>query len=183
MDTDVAIRFLREFHGDALWVLTAIHNGGIATQTFDAQRADQAQRFIRRYAERGWNLYFLPATPHGVLGKKPSKSDIASTRWLWVDLDPRVDEDLAGERERLLGLLTHNLPNSVPGPPTLIVDSGRGFWGYWRLKEPAGIEAEEFMRELERIFSADKCHNIDRVARLPGTLNTKTGERACVITV
>lgn len=181
-----AVEFLRAFHGDknCTWVLTAIapeRKGGIVTATFPATSWSAAAEFVERWdGER--NVYFLPAWPAGMLRKKPAKGDIAHTNYLWVDLDPRAGEELTEERQRILSLLLEP-PSAIPGPPTFVVDSGRGYWGFWRLADPAGVEAEDHMREMERIFGADSCHNIDRIARLPGTINMKTGERACVVSV
>ena len=118
---------------------------------------------------------------------KGTKKDVASVQWLWVDIDPRDGEPLGAERARILGMLTVALPEGVP-PPTLVVDSGRGYWGLWRLAEPvempdpdtpewdaARASVEDRNRALERAFGADACHNLDRVMRLPGTRNHKPG--------
>lgn len=182
-ETEEAIAFLRKFHGADSWVLTAIDpekKGSIVTRTFTSVAWSAAKDFIDAHDGKR-NVYFLPASITGMLNKKPSKDDIAHTRWLWVDIDPRAGEDLDEERVRILELLTTNLPEIVPGPPTLVVDSGRGYWGFWRLTEPARLEAEDYMRALEIEFRADSCHNIDRIARLPGTVNLKTGRRACIV--
>lgn len=91
---------------------------------------------------------------------------------------------MAGERARILALLTTNLPPGVP-PPTLIVDSGRGYWGFWQLPDTCTDVAriEGVNRRLANLFGAlgDDCWNINRVGRLPGTVNRKTGELAAVV--
>ncbi len=64
-------------------------------------------------------------------------------------------------------------------PPSIIVFSGGGYQAYWKLKEPLEIngdiakaeDAKRYNMQLERIFKADSCHNIDRIMRLPGTIN------------
>ena len=57
--------------------------------------------------------------------------------------------------------------------------SGGGYQAFWKLEEPLTLdgsdrEAEEAKRwnlQIEFILKADNCHNIDRVMRLPGTIN------------
>lgn len=190
MKADASIEFLREFHGDALWVLVAIHpdrsKNICITRTFLQGEEAKARIFIDRW-NGTYNLYFLIAEPKGVPTKKPRKTDILRTFYFWVDVDPRTGEDLDEERERIRRLCTSNLPEGVP-EPTFVVDSGRGYWCFWRLVDPVVIDgdldlarnAELYNIELERRFGADSCHNIDRIARLPGTLNMKTKEFSIV---
>ena len=82
----------------------------------------------------------------------------------------------------MLALLSTNLPQAMPRP-NRVIDSGRGYWGYWKLDKPVPvgggtnnvniplIEAvESYGRGIEQAFGdnfADGCHNIDRIARLP----------------
>ena len=117
-------------------------------------------------------------------------------RRLWIDLDPQVNEPLETERAAILELLTTNLPKGMPRP-NRVIDSGRGYWGYWGLATPQPVdgstdnvngpltEAVECRgRGIEQAFGdrfADGCRNIDRIARLPGTINTKTGRPAHVL--
>ncbi|MBU0645034.1 MAG: hypothetical protein KKA78_17795 [Alphaproteobacteria bacterium] len=125
-------------------------------------------------------------------GPKARKEDVASVGWLWVDIDPRAGEDLEAERGRIFRLVTVDLPkfrdgSTVP-PPTLVIDSGRGFWALWRLSAPvvmpdagdpgwgdAVADFEARVCALEVAFEADSCHDIARVMRLPGTVNRKPG--------
>ncbi|MDN5787890.1 DUF5906 domain-containing protein [Pseudorhodobacter sp.] len=134
------------------------------------------------------NTYVSIATLRpGWDGAKAKKEHVVSVGWLWVDVDPRAGEDLESERTRILALLTVNLPKGIP-IPTLVIDSGRGFWALWRLSEPvvlpdagdpgwvdavADFEARNYA--LEIAFGADACHDIARVMRLPGTVNRKPG--------
>jgi predicted P-loop ATPase len=127
----------------------------------------------------------------GTLHKKASKKDVAEARHLWIDLDPRPDKPLEAERAAMLALLTTNLPQGMPRP-NRVIDSGRGYWGYWKLATPQPVDGsgpfteavECYGRGIEQAFGdnfADGCHNIDRIARLPGTVNTKTGRLAHVL--
>lgn len=166
-----------------------------------ADRAGQ-QKFITDCSAAGFDLYFSPNPIKGTVHKKAKKNDVAEACYLWIDLDPRVNEPLEVERTKILGQLTTNLPKGMPRP-NRVIDSGRGYWGYWKLDKPAPVEGAvyndkgEFVRNnplteavecygkgIEQAFGdrfADGCRNIDRIARLPGTINTKTGQLARVL--
>ena len=86
----------------------------------------------------------------------------------------------------------------LPGLPTCVIDSGNGYWGFWDLAEPLSISGEtieerreqaaeygRYNRWVAEVFNeafnaglegiekevGDTCHNVDRIARLPFTLN------------
>ncbi|HMR31852.1 MAG TPA: DUF5906 domain-containing protein [Geminicoccaceae bacterium] len=177
--THTSIAFLRNHAPKGPWFLATFDpNHSLLCQVGEYETA---ARFIEARG-RTQNVYFLLGMPKGSPSKKPGKEDMAGSSWLWVDLDPRAGEDLEEERQRILKRLTTNLPPNIP-KPTAIIDSGRGFWGLWQLKEHCADnkEVEARNRGLGWDFSADACHNIDRVARLPGTINRKTGERARLV--
>ena len=134
-------------------------------------------------------IYFSPNPIKGTLHKKATKNDVVEARHLWIDLDPRPGEPLEAERAAMLALLTTNLPQGMPRP-NRVIDSGRGYWGYWKLATPQPVDGSQnnvngplteavecYGRGIEQAFGdrfADGCRNIDRIARLPGTINTKT---------
>ena len=180
---------LRLIHPDGPWHVSAKREKGFTGKVF-APGADGGAAGWAVAQNRTLNAYVsIAALRPGWKGDKATKADVASVGWLWVDLDPRAGEDLDLERARLLGLLTTDLPKGVP-PPSAIIDSGRGFWGLWRLREavvmpPADDPAwdaaravvEDRNRGLELAFGADACHNLERICRLPGTMNRKPGGR------
>lgn len=123
-------------------------------------------------------------------------------RWLWADREP-PGHDLE-KLDAWRATIDHKkYETGSPGLPTLTIDSGRGFWCFWKLKVahkldsfisgydengrpiiedgPATQRVEFFGRALETAYKSDKICNPDRVARLPGTINHKTGRRAFVI--
>ena len=60
--------------------------------------------------------------------------------------------------------------------PTCVIFSGGGYQGFWRLIEPVEINGNEddlklYNKHLELLLGGDKCHNVDRIMRLPGTVN------------
>jgi Family of unknown function (DUF5906) len=164
-------------------------------------------RWIERQRKLQRGVYFSPASLRPMeKAKKPKKIDIVAVRHLWVDIDPSGDVDPKDEaaldavRADILEFFgsTSGLP-----APTWIIDSGRGFWLIWELAEPlckpidapdgewlepheargagiiGAINAELEQRGVKA--HADACFNADRIARLPYTVNLKTGRLARAI--
>jgi hypothetical protein len=170
------IEFLKRFHPEGFWVLTAIQvdRKGIETVTFTPDQADKAKKWLNQRAGKA-NLYFMVNQPGRRLTKKATRDDIVSVGWLHVDIDGRSGEPLDRELDRIRDLLENKCP--VP-PPTVVINSGGGFQAFWRLIEPvptttlqAKSELTRYNKQLEIVFGGDSCHNIDRIMRLPNTLN------------
>jgi hypothetical protein len=191
--TSPPLQFLGDFFGTDKRHLVAIkkHEKKIEARHFDAADLAGQQKFITNHSDAGFDIYFSPNPIKGTLHKKAKKSDVAEARHLWIDLDPRVNEPLEAERAAMLAQLTTNLPKGIPRP-NRIIDSGRGYWGYWKLDKPAPVDGkgpltdivESYGKGIEQAFGdrfADGCRNIDRVARLAGTTNRKTGNVARVL--
>lgn len=175
-DTPAALDFLERWLPGGPWVLTAIST--------DRKRLDTATFTTRGPAEK-WlksrngklNIYFHVNPTLRPLTKKALREDIASLSWLHVDIDPRVGEDIEEERARALKLLQEP-PAGIPHP-TVIIFSGGGYQGFWKLADPLPIngdiekaeDAKRYNLQLEMLFGADNCHNVDRIMRLPGTVN------------
>ena len=180
-NTDAAVEFLSRWAPDGPWVLVAIEpdRKGIATRTFlaDELRSGVVREFVDHWNGRR-NLYFSVNRPRRATDKKLLREDINSLDWLHVDLDPRAGDDLGSERERIRHKLNGGLPTGVP-EPTVVIDSGGGYQAFWKLAEPLPLdgseaayqEAKRYNLQLEHLFKADSCHNVDRVMRLPGTVN------------
>jgi DNA-binding MarR family transcriptional regulator len=116
-----------------------------------------------------------------------SKADVAeTTNVVWLDLDPRagVESDreqvLISESERNLDAL-----RALGTTPSVFIFSGRGSWAYWKLdRHVSQVEAEALMRRLYAQFRREGSeHDIGRVARMPGSVNEKTGLQAFVMGV
>ena len=175
-NTVEAIGFLKNWRKGGPWVLTAIppNGGNTSTKTFAPAQETIMKSWID--ANQGkFNLYFTVNPIFHPMNKKPKKSDIRGLAGLHVDVDPRVGEDLQSERDRALKILRAFEPI-----PTVIIDSGGGYQGFWLLDEEELINASEkrlaeleaYNIKIEEILQADRCHNIDRIMRLPGTINT-----------
>lgn len=175
-NTAAALAFLLLWAPEGPWTLTGIvPDGAIETRTF--MRSDQVamEKWIDRYQGKR-NLYFQVNPPLRPLDNKATKEDIASLRCLHVDLDPRAGEDPEREKARILTQLKGYDP-----PPTVIIDSGGGYQGFWMLDPGPELaingevakaeELERYNLQLERAFGGDHCHNVDRIMRLPGTVN------------
>lgn len=176
-----SLDFLAVFHPGGPWVLTAIEpdGPGVVTRTFS--QLEDVRPWLEEYnGRKRWGTYFTvnPILDGLGLKSKAARTDIKELAWLYVDIDPQAGEDIVEERERIQALLTTSLPEDVP-PPTTIVFSGGGLQGFWKLKEPFPIdgdleranEAALWNKGLEIAFGADSCHNVDRVMRIPGTIN------------
>ncbi|WP_156441665.1 primase-helicase family protein [Sphingomonas sp. CCH16-B10] len=141
---------------------------------------DAARAFIA--AHHGDDLYFAIAERRDAVVGKPAKADCIGARWAWVDLDPPKGltdpAALEGWRaEQIEALAASDLPR-----PPVVINSGRGLWALWRLTRRVDPdEAEAINRALAATLGADHCHNIDRVARVPFTRNSKTGALATVL--
>lgn len=95
-----------------------------------------------------------------------TKEDMLGTKVLWVDADD--------EHKPLYTF-----------PPSMIVQSGHGWHLYWILESPLEQEVAEHLNKqlIADIPTADPaCFNINRVLRVPGTLNTKDPPRPVTFT-
>ena len=184
-DTQVALDFLQKWEVIGPWVLTAISTDkkSIITKAFKEDDLETMGPWIDQHNGIR-NIYFNVNPSRLLMDKKSERANVQSLAWLHVDIDPRVGEDHTEERERALGLL-QKPPVGVP-VPTVIIDSGGGYQGFWALEKPFQIdglpenyeEAARYNKQLEILFHADNCHNVDRIMRLPGTVNIPDKKKA-----
>ena len=182
-NVDAAIEFLKRWEPSAGWTLTAIDpdkRGAIQTQTFDKAQEKEARAWITFWQGKR-NIYFSVNRPRQNLSSKADKADIGWLVALHVDIDPdkkTKPEDLGAEQARILASLKAAKPT-----PTVIIYSGGGYQGFWRLREALEVEPghiehlESYNRGLEKALAGDKCHNIDRIMRLPGTINLPNAKK------
>lgn len=173
-----SVAFLRRVHPSTFWTLTAIPVDEGRTSTSSFTGADD--RDLLPWLERmgaNHNIYYALNPLRRPLTSKAKREDVKAMAWLHVDVDPRAGEDIEAEQERAVGLLREP-PGDLP-KPTAIIFSGGGYQALWRLDTPVEIngqanayeEAKRYNQQLELIFGADNCHNVDRIMRLPGTIN------------
>jgi hypothetical protein len=178
-----SIAFLKAFHPAGPWVLTAIPPDGkkIETKTYGPKSVTSAKKWIGDHAGK-CNLYFSVNLPNRKLDKKATRADIDTVQWLHVDIDARAGEPLEDELVRIRTLLTERCPVL---PPTVIVFSGGGYQAFWRLAEPipvggqlaAAEEVARYNKQLELELGGDSCSNVDRIMRLPDTMNIPSAKK------
>lgn len=183
-DHDASVDFLKWYAPQGMWVLMAIATDkkSINTQTFVPADEHLLRAWLKEHGSK--NIYFHVNPTTRALRKKAEREDVKELAWLHVDIDPRVGEDIESERARALGLLQQ--PRDGIPKPSAIIFSGGGYQGFWRLEDPMPINGEETAYEeaklynlaLELSFGADHCHNVDRIMRLPGTINWPDKKKA-----
>jgi len=178
-DFPASVAFLSWWRPAGPFVLTAISNDKLAvvTETF---RADEESRLLAwlkaQNVDSKRNVYFHVNSTLRSLTKKAEKTDMATLDWIHVDVDPMAGKNIDDERARILAMLAAH--EGLP-PPSCTVFSGGGYQSFWRLKEPARIDGdlakaedlERYNLQAELLLGADRCHNVDRIMRLPGTIN------------
>lgn len=142
---------------------------------------------IHEMNERGYSCYFGCAVrnrmyaPEETINEKTGEyytkyqrgkaHDAQCVTMLWVDVDKPGDE---GRRQLLSG---------IAAPPSVLLNSGGGWHGYWLLTEPhlTGLQShrDETVRTLKGMAIAcggdTAVADLARVMRLPGFINTKPG--------
>jgi hypothetical protein len=173
-DYAASVDFLLKFRPGGPWVLTSIgvDRKSIATATFTEPEAIRS--WLERFGKSD-NVYFSVNPTRSPMNKKPSAKDVETMDWLHVDVDPLPGERLTEAQPRILKAL-----QGFDVPPTLIIASGGGYQAFWRLDEPFPIQGDPDKYENAKLYNlglekkfegADSCHNVDRIMRLPGTIN------------
>lgn len=149
------------------------------------ETVEQGERFFARGGETDSYICGNPVKP-GTVGK-PSDADILEARVLLVDCDPiKTDQDPKGTSQEardaawdLASAIFDHFQDHAS-----LVDSGRGGQVWLRVspftprKKLLKWIAENFVSDLAKV---DPTHNVDRLMRLPGSVNTRTGELVTVI--
>ncbi len=168
------IRWWREWpHDDGRVLIVTFapdKKGASVSRCFD--HPEQEDEFVKWVQERNAtrNCYFAVNPTQERMQKKPTRDDVAAMTWLFVDCDQRAGEDPTQERKRILS----TLQNAVPAP-TAIIDSGNGYQAFWRLSNRVPNDPL-YNLKLELDLGGDCCHNVDRILRLPDTVNRKPGK-------
>ncbi|MDX0440634.1 hypothetical protein GOD94_06115 [Sinorhizobium medicae] len=164
-NTDETIEFLEKMYpGERRHLVSIPLKGRLEASTFLTNEDDDIRAWIEaRQGEA--NLYFHVNALYGtVANRKANKADVSAALFLHVDID---DPNAA---ERLL---------SFSPSPTVVVFSGGGFHGYWKLAEPTNDfdRVESINMSLANLLGGDSCHNIDRIMRLAGTVNIPNAKK------
>lgn len=137
------------------------------------RRPLDAARFMR--ACEGWDVYIQlnPCSTPGLV--RPAARDCAVLQALLVDADPTGETTAAWDW--------------TPVGDAVAIDSGRGRQFWLRFDPPAPPEkvghAEAFLRNLRAPEGVriDATYDLPRLARMPGTVNSRTGRQARILSV
>ena len=164
--------FLAQVGGDAIQLVTFPAAGGPSqARWFGADAAGAAAWAAERNAA-GANVYWSANVVRAGLNKKASKEDVTAIRYAQVDIDPpkgggSFDKAAAAARLR-----------SAEVPPHVIVDSGGGVQALWRVDGLDTPAVEAINRSLITEFGGDPaCWNVDRILRVPGTINLPNAKK------
>lgn len=174
------------YEGSGFAEFRAFKDGGSARQKFVpleflADHHKEIFRWSHELNEQGYGIYA------GVLPRKANrgrKEDVMSAAWMWADLDFKLGgEDTVMERIATLPAKQY---------PHMLVLSGNGVHAYWRLSKLIEFTRKEIITRFETALhgfqtmvqpGTDSVQDISRVLRLPGTFNTKKGDRKHVALV
>jgi len=125
------------------------------------------ENFVSNYQDKT-NVFFGIATRNGNRG---TKANIINIPGVWADIDILSKAHPNGiPRDKADKLL-----RECPINPTFVIESGNGYQGYWKFKEPTdNIDIIEYTNhQLMDYFGSDNVRNADRIFRLPDTINWK----------
>ena len=160
-----SIESFLETIGRDLHLCSIVPDGNCTGRWFGAD-VPAATEWAAAESLAGRNVYWTTNQVAKGCNKKPSKADIVAARFAHVDIDPPKDGGPIDKLQTQAELV------ALPFPPTLIIDSGGGLQAFWRLSGPASLaEVESVNQSLAERLGGDHCHNIDRLMRLPGTVN------------
>lgn len=164
-----AIRFIRWLGQKTPAVYT------LGTELWPVYRTD-GKTSLQDILNENQNTYFSPAQTISGLKKKALKTELVSTCFVHVDMDPIDGQDPVKEQDRLYTLVSDGRPSAVPAP-SCVIASGRGVQCLWRLKHPIALpEGQDTVEQvnlwlMEQLLAPAGTHNVDRILRLPGSWN------------
>ena len=166
---------------DLLLEIRCIHptNGQVRSIWSNIHERDSILKQAKQLNQQGYGVYFAPCLRTGKKGNAQSASYVSA---LWVDIDCENDPK---QRENALKRLAE-----FDLKPSVIVDSGGGWHGYWLLKQPYTLETDDdrtyianILKGLFQVLGGDEGYvkSVASVMRLPSTINTKPERNsACV---
>ena len=164
-NTTEAVEFLRKMLPDHRRHLVAIDSiGRVVAKTFEVGKEGAMADWID--ARQGLaNVYVhVNELKPDVVDRKAKKEDVARAHFVHVD----IDDEQAFDRLR-----------GFEPAPTAVVHSGGGCHTYWQLRQPSkDLERVEAVNiALAKALGGDNCHNIDRIMRVPGTVNLPNAKK------
>jgi hypothetical protein len=190
---DEAVDFLERLRPGGPWVLSAILPDG-PIETITALTPSDVRAFVARYDGKR-NIYFGVNPTREVLNRKAAKTDIAAIEYVLADCDPNPDETSAEAKARYCTQLER-----FELRPSFVIDSGNGIQLLWRLSAPIVLDnpvpgeagklsySPEDQAKIDDVESRNAAvmlqlnakagtQNIDRILRLPGTINLPNAKK------
>ena len=171
------VRLWLELTGTGHITLTAIPpaGGATTTATFAPIRVEAMGRWLQIHQAANKNVYFQVNETHPQCARKPAKGDIIAALCRRADVDPMDDDyPYMDERDRLHRLAAFE---------QLRYAAANHGTGQWQRDIPAMVVSRELLtpgmqeaveaenKAVEAAVGAGGTFNIDRLLRLPGTLN------------
>ena len=170
------LRFWMETTGTSHITLVGIIPDGDATARTFALGDDATVAWIAARQQVGCGIYFQPNETKPGFAKKPAKTDMVTGLCRFADIDPVDDQFPYADEQLRLARLAEFLAADPDFAPTVVIHSGNGIQPLWAVRREAltpeviaRIEAET--KTIETHLGAGGTHNIDRLLRLPGTIN------------
>ena len=160
--------FARQAIVHSIQIVAITPDGPLTAKWFGAD-AVAAAEWAEQENLKGRNIHWTPNIVREGLERKAAKTDIVAARFAHLDIDPPLDITCK------LRALTQ-----AAAPPSLIISSGGGLQAFWAFDAPCvDLGAiEDINKRLAVQFGGDHCHNIDRLMRLPGTVNWPNKKKA-----
>jgi len=179
-----AVNFLLRWP-TTLIVLSAIDpnkTGVIETRTFTKDQPEEIAAWISSWSgER--NIYFSVNQVRKPLSRKATKDDIAFIVAFHTDIDCKADPNHIEAWDAALQTILDKA-ESYSKPPPIRIFSGGGYQFFWPLTKPFAIEnaadienIESRNRKIATDLAGDNCHNVDRIMRVPFTINVPTKKK------
>lgn len=187
-NVETTLDFFRALYGDEfppgnfyVWVRW-LNN---ASKTIWVNSFEQAIAEAEKYNGKA-NVYFGVCTSgrRKENNQRASAADIVAMPAFWLDVDYKSPHHkkpgIPETREQALAII-----EAAPIQPTIIVESGAGFHGYWKFKELLTLDTDadrekakemnrgwhQFFRSQNPTIVFDSTFDISRVLRIPNTQN------------
>lgn len=158
-DSAQAVAFLTRLHPNIpIQIVAMVPDGRPSARTFEPDQLDEMRVYFEK-KQGTQNIYFsVNQLRTSAASKKAKKEDVVSSHCLHVDIDD------VSALERILNARTL---------PTAVIFSGGGYQAFYRL-----VTDETDLGRIERCnvalaaeLGGDNCSNIDRIMRVPWTVN------------
>jgi len=149
--------------GRMIHLAALLEDEKVVATTFEPNEASHIAGWISDQA--GKNIYFqVNKLRDDVRDRRPTKGEVEEVLAFHTDIDN-------SEAFELL--------DNFPLPPTAVIASGGGRQAFWLLREPLRdlALAERLNKAIAELCGGDHCWNVDRLMRVPGTVNVPNAKK------